>query len=204
MSFRRKEPEEGDIYRNVAINNIIDELYQSNKTPPLTQFILFSISIVTSAFLVFEIGKWQYDEYENIVNNKSLEQNTTYFNDTSSVLCQYINYYNINLYSTSVSVFLIILYILIYKRRVFKVKTFLYRNIGIPMIVSCWNKSDRLYTSFTYGIIAFNIYGIVRDELLGSKYENQNAFKKDDDVFGIDALAFNIFQVILIGISKFK
>ena len=197
MSPKIKDSQDEDLNRKVEINRLF-EVFQSNRTPFLIQIMLFLISICVTIVLVVYIGKWQIDEYQKFINNKN---STDY--EKSISLCDEMNYFNINVFSTSVSFALIVLYIFIYKRRVFQVKTFRYRNIGIPCIVSCWNKSDRLYTSLTYGIIAFNIYGIVKDDLFKSeKNFEKEKFITEADEYGFAALGIRIVQVILIGISK--
>ena len=76
----------------------------------------------------------QYDEYFAYVN-----QRYDYINQ-SEAFCNIIQFSEIDVISTPISFLLIIIYILIYKRRVFLRNKFKYRNIGLPMIVSVWNK----------------------------------------------------------------
>ena len=136
-----------DKQNDVEISDIIYDAYLYNIVPPFRKLILLLVSIFLSAYFIFSIGEHQYEEYNNFING-----NLANFNETDEV-CNNLNYANINIVSTCSVIPLIILYILIFKRRVFLSKTFKYRNIGLPMIVSCWNKSDRLYTGLTYGIL---------------------------------------------------
>ena len=69
----------------------------------------------------------------------NINQRYDYINQ-SEAFCNIIQFSEIDVISTPISFLLIIMYILIYKRRVFLRNKFKYRNIGLPMIVSVWNK----------------------------------------------------------------
>jgi hypothetical protein len=71
--------------------------------------------------------------------------------------------------STPLAAFLLIIFIIIYKRRVFLKNKFKYRNIGLPMTVSLWNKTDRLYSGLVFGLLAFTVFGVVKNSFLGKK-----------------------------------
>ena len=131
----------------IEISNIIHEVYYNNQIPRLSQQILFLISFVLSIVAIYFIGTLQYEEYHSLILNKTSDLNKT------QIFCGNISKANINLVSTPIAIFLILLYVVIYKRRVFWTQKFKYRNIGLPFIITCWNKSDRMYTSLTYGII---------------------------------------------------
>jgi hypothetical protein len=77
----------------------------------------------------------QYDEYFAYVN-----QRYDYINQTEKYCDATKPLSSIDIISTPIAAFLLILYIIIYKRRSFLKNKFKYRNIGIPMTVSVWNK----------------------------------------------------------------
>lgn len=182
---------------DAEINNIIYDAYLFNIIPPFKKFILLLISIFLSIFCIFSIGEYQYNEYNKFVNGKLADLNETVES------CNNLNYANINIISTSSVIPLLILYILMFKRRVFLSRMFKYRNIGLPMIVSCWNKSDRLFTSLTYGVIAFNVYLVVRDTL-NAQVRTLSSLIIVDDPTGLLKLIVKIIEVLLIGISNFN
>ena len=68
------------------------------------------------------------------------------------------------------------------------------------MIVSCWNKSDRLFTCLTYGIIAYNVYRIIRDSIGSS--QSLYTLTGVDDPSGLLRLLLKIVEIIIIGLSK--
>ena len=82
---------------------------------------------------------------------------------------------------------------------------FKYRNVGLPMIVTTWSKTNRFYTAVTYGLIAYNIYEIVLSVL---KFDANGPSQADIDIrnlndkSGIVKLLFRITQVIVVGISN--
>ena len=95
---------------------------------------IFFISCLLAISVVVIICVLQYDEYYANIN-----QRYDYINQ-SEAFCNIIQFSEIDVISTPISFLLIIIYILIYKRRVFLRNKFKYRNIGLPMIVSVWNK----------------------------------------------------------------
>ena len=78
-----------------------------------------------------------------------------------------------------------------------KILIFNFYFLGLPMIVSCWNKTDRIYTSIVYGAIAFNIFGIVRDSLNGA---SKTLFTGVPDPSGLLTLLSRVIQMFMIGI----
>jgi hypothetical protein len=121
--------------------------------------------------------------------------------DRTRSLCESIQISSIDIISTPIAGALIIFYIVLYKRRVFLRHKFRYRNVGVPMIVSCWNKRDRFLASFTYGLIAFNIYNLFRSAFMpGARGASLIPFK---DPSGILPLMVKIAEVILIGIRYY-
>ena len=99
--------------------------------------IIFGISCLLAVSTVIAICMLYYDAYDAKIN-----QRFDYFNNTNS-FCDASQFSEIDLISTPIAACLIILYIIIYKRRVFLRNDFKYRNIGLPMVVSCWNKVNK-------------------------------------------------------------
>ena len=95
---------------------------------------IFLISCFLAISVIIIICMLQYDEYFAYINLRR-----SYINKTKA-FCNLIEFSEIDVISTPISFLLIIIYILIYKRRVFLRNKFKYRNIGLPMIVSVWNK----------------------------------------------------------------
>lgn len=157
--------------------------------------LVFFLSSFLAISSILTIGLLQYDEYFAYVNDRQ-----DYINSTRS-FCKKIDLANIDIISTPIAGFLVILYILMYKRRVFMINKSQYRNIGIPMIVSVWNKTDRLFSAFTYGLIAFNVFGIVKNSL-GSGNKVSSVIKVNDPT-GLLSLWYKIVLMILIGIRYY-
>jgi hypothetical protein len=68
--------------------------------------------------------------------------------------------------------------------------------------LSIWNKSDRLMSAFTYGLIAFNIFQIVKN-VIESKQNNVQKFVPFKDPTGLINLSFKIIEMFLIGIRYY-
>jgi hypothetical protein len=68
------------------------------------------------------------------------------------------------------------------------------------MIVSCWNKENRLFSSFIYGLIALNIFEMLFNSLLGKS--NSSKLYSFEDPSGLLSLLIKIIEIILIGLSK--
>ena len=69
------------------------------------------------------------------------------------------------------------------------------------MITSCWKKTDRFYTSLTYGLIAFNVFTIAKNTI-NSKSLSKKILPFTDPT-GLLPLIFKIIEVLIVGISKF-
>lgn len=116
-------------------SDIIYEKYrQKNLEGDLRIKLIFLISCLLSVGSIIVICMLQYDAYFAYIN-----QRFDYI-ENMAVFCEESKFYNIDLISTPIAAALLLLYIAIYRRRVFLVKKFKFRNIGVPMIVSCWNK----------------------------------------------------------------
>jgi Na+/melibiose symporter-like transporter len=116
-------------------SNIIVDHYRFKKLEGKFRIkSIFLISCLLAIFVVVIICMLQYDEYSAYVN-----QRYDYINQTEKH-CNATKLSSIDIISTPIAAFLLILYIIIYKRRRFLKNKFKYRNIGIPMTVSVWNK----------------------------------------------------------------
>jgi hypothetical protein len=158
--------------------------------------LVFSLSTLLALGAVFSIGTLQYDEYFAYINDR-----LDYIGQTK-LFCNRVNLANIDIISTPIAAFLILIYIILYKRREFLRDKFRYRNFGLPMIVSCWNKNDRLFSAFTYGLIAFNVYNIVRNSLDDNKNSTKilNGVK---DPSGMLPLLVKVLEMFLIGVRYY-
>lgn len=157
--------------------------------------LVFFLSTFLAISAIIAIALLQYDEFIAFINDRDD------YIERTKLLCNQIEFSNIDLVATPIAFFLILLYVLIYKRRVFLRSKCRYRNIGVPMIVSCWNKTDRMFSAFTYGLIAFNVFGIVKDSLNGS-----DSFKKIStvkDPTGLLALLYRVCQMFLVGVRYY-
>jgi len=148
----------------VHTSHIIHEKYRQRKLEGAYRSkIVFLISIILSIAAIVLVGILQYDEYFAYIN-----QRYDYINSTRN-LCDRVDVSNIDMVSTPLAAFLLIIFIIIYKRRVFLKNKFKYRNIGLPMTVSLWNKTDRLYSGLVFGLLAFTVFGVVKNSFLGKK-----------------------------------
>ena len=116
-----------DINDEPEINNIIQDTYLSNIIPPIPKLVILIISSIISFLTIFFIGKIQVDIYDGYINS-----NMTLYS-SNSTFCQDLYLANINIIASVTALPLIILYIVIYKRRVFLVKRCKFRNIGLPV-----------------------------------------------------------------------
>jgi len=103
--------------------------------------------------------------------------------------------------STLISLLLIIFYIILNKRRSLLRDKFKFKYIGIPMIVSCWSKKNRLYSSLVYGLIALNVFETLKNILTNDSDESQ-LFDFDDPTGLIDLFRGGL-EILLTGLSKF-
>lgn len=176
-----------------------EPIYEAYRREQLEGTIRSRLVFLLSTFLAFSaitaIAFLQYDEFIAFINDRhDYIERTKFF-------CNQIEFSNIDLVSTPIATFLVLLYILIYKRRVFLRDKFRYRNIGVPMLVSCWNKTDRMFSAFAYGLIAFNVFGIVKDSLNGTN--SLKSISNVQDPSGLLALLYRVFQMFLVGIRYY-
>ena len=179
-----------------------DIIYEKHRRRKLEKkylnLILFSISIVLALGTIIIISFVNYDQVFAAINDRS-----DYLDSTYSA-CDRTTYGVIDIISTPIAGALLILYAVLYKRRVFLRDKYKYNNIGLPMITTSWNKTNRFYTACVYGLVALSIYEIVLATLTGDKTAASRDLKNTKDPTGILKLLFRITQVILVGISNFK
>ena len=106
----------------------------------------------------------------------------------------------INVFSIPIAGVLIIFYSILYKRRNFLRNKFKFKHIGLPMVISCWNKENRLFSSFIYGLIALNVFEILTNSIQNKS--NDSKIYSFDDPTGLMSLLIKIIEIILIGLSK--
>jgi hypothetical protein len=107
----------------------------------------------------------------------------------------------INVFSTPIAGCLIIFYSLLFRRRVFLRNKFKFSNIGLPMVVSCWNKENRLFSSFIYCLMALNVFEILKNTIEDNS--NDSKIYKFEDPSGLLSLLVKIIEIIIIGLSEF-
>ena len=188
------------IYKIDHLKNTCDIIYETHRRLKLEKkylnLILFFISIVLAIGTSVIISLVNYDQVFATVNDRND------YLDRSYSACDNITYGVIDLISTPIAAALLLFYIIICKRRVFLRDKFKYNNIGLPMITTSWNKSNRFYTSVVYGLIALSIFEIVLSTLFSERNRANIDLKNTKDPTGILKLFFRITQVILVGISN--
>lgn len=176
-----------------------DVIYESYRRKQLEGKIRSRIVFLLASFLaigaIISVGLMQYDEYFAFINDRF-----EYINQTKS-FCNAIGLANIDIISTPIAGALCLVYIVLYKRRLFLRDKFKYRNVGLPMLVSCWKKTDRLLSAFTYGLIAFNIFNIVKNAI--NSNQNSKKILTIKDPSGILPLMVKVLEMFLIGIRYY-
>ena len=131
----RKEASHGDTSTTSEI------IYETNRRKRLStshmHIALCAISIILAVCMTLIISFANYDQVTAVLNERYQYLNT------STSLCDSLSYGVIDLVPTPISIFLIIIYIIVYKRRSFLKDKVKYNNFGLPMIVSVWNKTNR-------------------------------------------------------------
>lgn len=122
---------------------IYDHYRQQRLEGKIRAKLVLTVSVFLAASVIVIICALNYDEYFAYIN-----QRTDYVNSAKDI-CNSTKYVNIDFVSTPIAAALLILYVIIYRRRVFLRRKFKYRNLGLPMIVSCWNKV--LYINYLFG-----------------------------------------------------
>jgi hypothetical protein len=119
--------------------------------------IVLSLSIILSVLILFSIGYIEYNDF-----NKFIPNSTDPDLDPNSNFCQLI-IYKFDVVTIPFAILIIIIFIILHKRRSFCFNSFNWKNIGLPMIISSSKKSDRLFSSFIYGMIAFRTFIIFQN-----------------------------------------
>ena len=177
--------------------NIIYEHYRRKKLEKKRlRIIQATIACILSLGTILLIAFVNYDQ------SIALKHGRYAYLDTEIKPCANITYGMIDLISTPIAIALLTFYVFISKRRVFLKENVLNGRIGLPMITTTWNKSNRFYTALVYGLIAHNIYEIVLSALNGGSSRADADLNNVKDPTGIVQLLFRLTQVILVGISK--
>jgi hypothetical protein len=163
--------------------------------------IVLSLSIVLSVLILFSIGFIEYNDFNEFIPN---ENSTDPDFDPNSNFCKLIIKFDV--VTIPIAILIIIIFIILHKRRSFCFNSFNWKNVGLPMIISSWKKSDRLFSSFIYGMIAFRVFIIFQNlivhqilfRLLQTKTSNLKGALKEVlqillDVFINGIRAFKIF-----------
>jgi hypothetical protein len=180
------------------MKNTCDPIYEfyKNNNSRIKPYLLTIISLIITVSSIILIIFLQYDNYYSLINGNFTIAGQ---NQNEGLCFEKDNY--INIISTPIAIFLVIFYLFIFKRRSFLVNKFKYRNFGLPMIVSAWNKENRLFSSFIYGLIALNVFEILNNTLQGKS--NSSKLYSFEDPTGLLTLVIKIIEIILIGLSKY-
>lgn len=175
--------------------NRCDPIYEhyKNNHSKIKPYLLTIIPLIITVASIILIIFLQYDNYNSFING-----NFTVDEDLNDGLCFEKDNY-INIISTPIAIFLIIFYLFLFKRRSFLINKYKYKNFGLPMIVSCWNKENRLFSSFIYGLIALNVFEILINTLQGKS--NGPKIYNFKDPSGLLSLFIKIVEITLIGFS---
>jgi hypothetical protein len=184
---------------NATYGSTCDPIYENNTRKTLEgnkrqSFVLLASTLLAIGTFV-SITFMQFDNYIAYQSDRY-----EYINSTLSFCHVFDIVVNVQVISTSIAIALIIFYVILFKRRVFLRYRFKYRNVGLPMIVSCWNKNERLFSSFIYGLIALNVFEILYNSISGQS--NMKKFVQFKDPTGLLSLLFKIIEIIFIGLSK--
>ena len=113
--------------------------------------------------LTITVALFQYEAYDSYFKARY-----SYLNAGLNP-CNQIDYDDIDYIMIPFAAILIIIFIFLYKRRSFCVKKFKFRNIGLPMVISLFNKTDRSKTALVYARIAFEVFLLIQGITQGTK-----------------------------------
>lgn len=184
---------------NFADRSTCEPIYEINRRRTLEgskrqNFVLLASTLLAIGTFI-SITFMQFDNYIAYQSDRY-----EYINSTISFCYVFDIVVNVQVISTSIAIGLILFYVVLFKRRVFLRYRFKYRNIGLPMVVSCWNKNERLFSSFIYGLIALNVFEILSNSIGGES--NMKKFVHFKDPTGLLSLLFKIIEIIFIGLSN--
>jgi hypothetical protein len=147
--------------------------------------------------LTITVALLQYDTYDSFLKSRYS------YLDAGLIPCNVIDYDDIDYVMIPFAALLIITFIIIYKRRSFCVKKCKFKRIGLPMIISLWNKTDRSKTALVYARIAFEVFLLIQGITQGTKQLPSISLPTGvTDPTGLFNLLIKIITVLLIGISK--
>jgi hypothetical protein len=178
-----------------GVDHLNDHIIRKNPYGKHEGIFVFLCSLFLSIAVLITIGILQYDVYDAL-----LKIRLSYIKDGAG-MCVAVDFHNFDILTTPFAAFLLIIFIFLYKRRVLCVNKCSWKHIGLPMIVSLWNKTDRTLTGIVYGRIAYEVFRIV-----------QNLFQPDSssiitlpepDPTGLFKLLMRIIEVILIGLRYY-
>lgn len=153
------------------------------------KIIVFFSSLLLSILMLLSIALVQNNEYNQYIKSK----NSSSPRENSNI-CKTLVHYDV--IRTPISSIILLVFIIMHKRRSFLISICDWKNIGLPMIVSVWKKSDRAYTSLVYGTIAYQVF-----QLFESLIEETSA-NKSKITDGINEILNILLKVFLIGIRK--
>lgn len=180
----------------VATSQIIYEHHRQHKLEGrLRVRLVFFISILLAISFVITVFLIQYD-----VAYANLNDRTDYV-DNGKSFCAASHFAEIDIISTPIAASLLVLYSVIYRRRCFLRNKYKYRNLGLPMVVSAWNKSNRFYTSFVYAIIAFNVFQLAYAAI--SAGPSLNSLIEVNDPTKLIDLLFQVTEMFLVKKNSF-
>jgi hypothetical protein len=114
--------------------------------------VMMCLSLILTVSLLIAIGLIQYDTYDSHVKKR-----TSYL-EHGSTLCEYVNSNENDFIMTPIAAILLIIFVLLYERRSCCLNKCNWKHIGLPMIISLWNKTERAMTGLVYARIAFDIF----------------------------------------------
>ena len=155
-----------------GIRLFIDYMEHKNLVKKYERTIIIFLSIFLSISLLIIIGLTQYDVYDGY-----FKQRNFYLID-GAYLCYYINLTDIDCIMTPLSVIILIIFTFLYKRRSCCLNKCTWRNIGLPMITSLWNKTDRTCTGLVYARIAFEVFRLFQNLFTGNSNNTGISNKK--------------------------
>jgi hypothetical protein len=171
---------------------LLYESSQQKHKSKIWSIVIVVISIIFACCCIGIVAYMQFYTYDCLVRNDTVPLIQL------ELTCKTIYYGNFEIMSGPSALLIIIFYIILYKRRTFLVERFRFQHIGLPMIVSCWSKTDRFYTGILYGRIAYEVFTIflnLRKSIFGIDITI--------DPTGFLTLLVKIFQVLIIGISEY-
>ena len=181
----------------------IEELndFFDRKTPygKYEGIVVFFLALLLSVALLVSVAIIQFDVYDSYFKQRYFYLIEGYIG------CFYLDYSDVNLVMTPLSAFLLIIFMFLYKRRQLCTnKCNNWRNIGLPMITSLWNKTDRTKTGLVYGRIAYEVFLLIQNIAQGNP--NNTGFTLPPgtkDPTGLFNLLMKVFDMLLIGIRYY-